>query len=505
MVIALVVTVVFWMTGVGRFLTPPPAQAQAAVPVAAELTAGAPAPTPGASSPSASIRPPGAQAMTVTEQGHAVVPAAADSHDAHETLPKVLLVLLLMLVLAKIGGDLFARIGQPAVLGELIFGIILGNLGLLHLGGLEIRMNELLRDRSTLEFIMLLSEIGVILLLFEVGLESTIHEMLSVGVSSLAVALVGVICPLALGYGIGVWFLPDHASTVHLFLGAVLAATSVGITARVLRDIGKTHLRESKIILGAAVIDDILGLVVLAVAQGVAAAAITGETLTVEAVLVIIGKAVGFFLAAIILGHFFSRRLYRLATYLHVQGVLLSVSLGWVFLIAYLGTLVGVAPIVGAFAAGLALEETTFEVWRGREARLEDLLGPITTFLVPVFFVYTGMNVDLSTFAQVEILGFAAALTIAAIIGKQACSLVVFEKGLNRTAIGIGMIPRGEVGLIVANIGRTMQTPEGEPLISDNTFSAVVIMVVVTTMMTPPVLKWVLERGEKKTAGAAGA
>jgi Kef-type K+ transport system membrane component KefB len=282
----------------------------------------------------------------------------------------------------------------------------------------------------------------------------------------------------------------------------------VGITARVLKDLGRMEMTEAKIILGAAVIDDILGLVVLAVAQGAVAASDTGQPIQISTIGVIIFKAVGFFIAAIVIGKLVSPKLYKAATFLQVKGVLLSVTLGWCFMIAYLGTLVGVAPIVGAFAAGLVLEDTTVKEWHGRESPLEDLLRPLTAFLVPVFFVHTGMNVRLDTFANLNILGFAAALTFVAIIGKQLCALGVRDKSLNRQAIGIGMIPRGEVGLIVANIGRTMRTPQGHEVITSNTFSAAVIMVVVTTMVTPPALKWSLDRGirrgKRREEGAPG-
>jgi Kef-type K+ transport system membrane component KefB len=414
--------------------------------------------------------------------------------EAHETLPKVLLVLLLMLFVAKLGGDLMERVGQPAVLGELIFGILLGNLAVLHLPVVGNALNTVLHDPDVYVFITVLAEIGVILLLFEVGLESTIREMMSVGVSSLLVALLGVAAPLGLGMLVGHWFLPQDSWTVHLFLGAVMAATSVGITARVLRDINQMQRHEAKIILGAAVIDDILGLVVLAVAQGIVAANNSGQSLALGAIVLIVLKAVGFFVGAIAIGTLVSRKMYKAATYLRVQGVLLSLTLAWCFLVAYIGTLVGVAPIVGAFAAGLVLEETTFVDWHGGEKALEDLLRPITAFLVPVFFVHTGMGVRLEYFAKPSVLIFAAVLTLCAILGKQVCALGVYRKGLNRLAIGIGMIPRGEVGLIVATIGRSIKTAQGEPLISDNTFSATVIMVVITTLMTPPALKWAFAR-----------
>ncbi len=430
---------------------------------------------------------------TVTEQAASNM-AAEVQQTAHHTLPKVLVMLMLILMVAKIGGDLMERVGQPAVLGELLFGIILGNLALFHLPGLEPLVDKVFHDKEVAVFITLLSELGVILLLFEVGLESTVREMLAVGPSSLLVALLGVIAPIGLGYLAGIWFLPDASWTVHLFLGAVLAATSVGITARVLKDLGRMEMREAKIILGAAVIDDILGLVVLAVASGAVAAANAGTSIDVVTIVVIIVKAVGFFVIAVVVGSFISPRMYKAATYLQGKGVLLSLTLGWCFLVAWLGSLVGVAPIVGAFAAGLVLEDATFRDWHGRDMELEDMLRPITGFLVPVFFVHTGMNVQLSTFANANILGFAAVLTIFAILGKQVCSLGVWDKTLNKKAIGIGMIPRGEVGLIVANIGRGLKSSDGTPVISADTFSATVIMVVITTMITPPALKWSLER-----------
>lgn len=421
---------------------------------------------------------------------------------AHHTLPKILVTLMLILIVAKIGGDLMERIGQPAVLGELLFGIILGNLALFQMPFLEPLVESIFQDREVKIFITLLAELGVILLLFEVGLESTLREMMSVGPSALLVATLGVVAPIGLGFLAGLWFLPDEPWTVHLFLGAVLAATSVGITARVLKDIGRMEMRESKIILGAAVIDDILGLVVLAVASGAIVAANAGTNLAAGSIALIVFKAVGFFIVAITVGKMISPKMYKLATYLHVRGVLLSLTLGWCFFVAWLGSLVGVAPIVGAFAAGLVLEDATFTDWHGRDMELEDLLQPITSFLVPVFFVYTGMNVQLSTFANVNILAFAAVLTFFAIIGKQVCSLGVWDKSLNKLAIGVGMIPRGEVGLIVANIGRGLKSSDGKPIISSDTFSATVIMIVITTMITPPLLKWTLERGDAKAKPA---
>ncbi|GIX44138.1 MAG: Na+/H+-exchanging protein [Candidatus Sumerlaea sp.] len=424
----------------------------------------------------------------------------ADKPHAAGLVEEVLIVLILILLAAKVGGDLFERFGQPAVLGELIFGMVLGNLSLFHMPFLSDSLDRIVHDPTVDLFITVIAEIGVILLLFEVGLEATVREMVSVGPSSLLVACLGVVAPMALGFLVGEIFLPQEPWTVHLYLGAVLAATSVGITARVLSDLGKMQLREAKIVLGAAVIDDVLGLIVLAAVQGIITAVNSGQQISLWAVAWIVVKALLFFILAIALGLAVSRKLFHWATYLRGKGILLTVTLIWCFAISYIAAKVGLAPIVGAFAAGLVLEEATFLNWEGREEPLEKLLKPVCDFLVPVFFVHMGMKVQLAVFAQWHVLGFALALTVAAIAGKQICALGVLEKGLKRMVVGLGMVPRGEVGLIVASIGAAMRTPEGHSVIATDTFSAIVIMVVVTTMMTPPLLKWALSRRNGKTA-----
>jgi len=406
----------------------------------------------------------------------------------------VLLQLMIILLAAKLGGDLFERFNQPAVLGELVLGMIIGNLHVLGFEGFEAFKHDV-----TLE---VLAELGVIILLFEVGLESTVKEMMKVGLASFMVAVFGVIAPFFLGWGVGALFLPEESIYVHIFIGATLTATSVGITARVLRDIGKINTREAKIILGAAVIDDILGLVILAVVAGIitAISSGTGEGVSSGAVLWIIMKAVLFIVGAVVIGSFVLPQYFKLGFKMKVKGVLLSFSLLVCFLLAYLAGKIGLAPIVGAFAAGLILEEVHFKGFRDRgEQQLQELISPIATFLVPIFFVRMGMLVDLTTFARVEILGFAAVMTLAAIVGKQACSLAIFDKSINRIAIGLGMIPRGEVGLIFAGIGAKLML-EGQPVISSGTYSAVVIMVIITTLVTPPVLIFSLLKEDRKKA-----
>jgi Kef-type K+ transport system membrane component KefB len=321
--------------------------------------------------------------------------------------------------------------------------------------------------------------------------------MLKVGLSSLLVATLGVITPFALGWGVGAWLLPGHSVYVHAFLGATLCATSVGITARVLKDLGRLQTREARIILGAAVLDDVMGLVVLAVVTGMIGAADRGSAFSFASVGAIILKAAAFLAVSLFLGVHLSPKLFRLASRLHARGVLLALGLAFCFLFSWLASLVGLAPIVGAFAAGLILEDVHYRSFVDRgEHPLEDLIEPISGFLAPVFFVLMGLRTDLRAFAGPGVIGLAAALILAAVLGKQACSLGVWGQGTDRLTVGLGMIPRGEVGLIFANIGAGL-TLGGEPVIDRGTFSAVVVMVIVTTLVTPIVLKLSLQRASR--------
>ena len=391
---------------------------------------------------------------------------------------------------AKLAGWLATKAGQPAVLGEIVIGIVLGNLSLVGVQGLEgMKADPILN---------ILAELGVILLLFEVGLQSTIGEMMNVGLSSLLVAVLGVVTPFALGWAAGAWLLPMQPPYVHAFIGAVLTATSVGITARVLRDLNQTNTIEAKIILGAAVFDDVLGLIILAVVTGVIAAANAGGPgLSLGGVAWISAKAFGFLGGAILFGLWFTPRVLTMASRVRVTGILLTSGLVFCFALASLASLAGLSPIVGAFAAGLILETPYFKDFEeSREHSLESLLHPISTFLVPIFFVLTGLRVDLHAFADGHIVLLAAVLTLVAWIGKQVCSLGVLERGVNRLAIGLGMVPRGEVGLIFANVGATL-TIAGERVITPQTYSAIVIMVILTTLVTPPALQWSLTRRTK--------
>lgn len=423
----------------------------------------------------------------------AVCPVQASEVAVHgDPIAPVVQWLAIILLAAKFGGDLAARLGQPSVLGELVVGVIVGNLSLFGISALEP-----MRSDSSLD---MLSRLGVIILLFEVGLESTVRQMMQVGFSSLMVASIGVIVPFALGWLVGMWLLPGHSQYVHAFLGATLSATSVGITARVLKDLNRSDTREARIILGAAVIDDVMGLVILAVVTGIIVAADQGVEPSRWDILTTLLKAAVFLVGSLAIGVFLSPRVFSLASKLKARGVLLAIGLAFCFSLAWLASAIGLAPIVGAFAAGLILESVHYRDFTERgEHGLEELVAPISAFLVPIFFVLMGMHTDLRSFAQPGTLGLAAALTAAAVLGKQACYFGALGKGIDRLSVGIGMIPRGEVGLIFASIGSTL-TIAGERIVDGATYSAVVIMVIVTTMIAPPALKWSLERG--RAAGA---
>jgi Kef-type K+ transport system membrane component KefB len=415
----------------------------------------------------------------------------------HGSIANLILSLAIILVAAKISGHFAARFGQPAVLGELAAGVLLGNLTLVGFGGLE----YLKTDTS----IDMLAQLGVILLLFQVGLESTVGQMLKVGLSSLLVATMGVVGPFALGWGVGALLIPEAGAYAHIFLGATLTATSVGITARVLKDLGLSQTTEARIILGAAIIDDVQGLIILAVVTGLVAAADLGGTLSYAAIGLVIVKASVFLLGSLVLGVILSPRLFSLASKLQSGGVLLATGLAFCFTLAWTADAIGLAPIVGAFAAGLVLEELHSRDFLGRgDHSLEHLIEPIVSFLAPVFFVMMGVQTDLRAFAEPGVLRLAAVLTLAAIAGKQLCALGVVGKGLDRLSIGIGMIPRGEVGLIFANLGLTLLI-DGQPVITRNVFSAVVVMVIVTTSLTPPALKWSFERNATRSPRPQGS
>jgi Kef-type K+ transport system membrane component KefB len=416
-----------------------------------------------------------------------VVFAGAEGNE--EAISNLLLALVILLPVAKLAGALAEKLAQSAVMGELIAGLILGNLSLVGFESLNF-----LKTDAGLE---MLAQLGVILLLFEIGLDASLADLMRVGVSSLLVAAVGVALPFLLGWLVSAWLLPDRSYYVHAFIGATLCATSVGITARVLQDIDAIRTQEAKIILGASVIDDVLGLLILAVVSGMIMGADSGTPVTVGSIGYLIGTAVIFLVGSLYIGIWLVPHIFRHAAKTISRGVIFTLTLTLCFLLSYLSGLIGLAPIVGAFAAGLILESVPMQRYlQAEESPPDEMLHPLSAFLVPLFFIQMGLKIDLASLLQLDVTGLAAALTLAAIVGKQACGLAAIGKGLSRLSIGIGMIPRGEVGLIFAGIGVSLAV-KGERILDEAVFSAILIMVMVTTIITPPLLQWSFSRRPK--------
>lgn len=385
------------------------------------------------------------------------------------TTAQLLLVLVAIFAAAKIFGEIAERIGQPAVLGEMIGGIAIGVSGL-HL------------IDAHAPVIHLLSELGVLLLLFLIGLETDLNRLLAAGRASAAVAAAGVILPFAGSYAAGLAL--GYSTIISLFLGAALTATSVGITARVLSDLGQLDSDEAQVILGAAVLDDILGLVLLTVVSAVAA----GETITITGIAKTGAIAFGFVVVAIAAGSLLAPPLIRLIDRLRVSKALFFASLVFAFGLAWLADLAGSALIIGAFAAGLVLAKTE----RGGE--IERQVHDVAQFFIPIFFVSVGAAVDLAQLdpfdaATRPFFMIGLLLTLVAIAGKLLAGVVAFgPRPLRRLVVGAGMVPRGEVGLIFAQLGLSAG------LLSAGLYSSVALMVMVTTFFAPPVLRSLLQR-----------
>ncbi|MFZ1080368.1 MAG: cation:proton antiporter [Candidatus Kryptoniota bacterium] len=423
-------------------------------------------------------------------------------------LIKILLYLVVILTVAKIGAVVFERMKQPAVLGELFAGLILGNLVLVNHGWIffEPMRAPVIADHAAIN-IDILAQLGIILLLFEVGLGSSVKDMRHVGALSSFVATVGVIASFILGYFISTFFVKEvprqileispnfNIHYIHMFIGAALCATSVGISARVFHDISKSHIIEARIVLGAAVVDDILGLIILATVSAVVTSAKAGTLFSFFGIAKIILVAIGFLIGALAIGSLWIPRLVGLAARFRTQGIMLITALIICFGLAALAGLAGLAPIVGAFAAGLVLEEIHFKNFENNTG-IKDLISPVSTLLVPIFFVQIGIQVHLESFLSPPVLGISTGLILAGVIGKQACGMVLRRTDVDRLTVGIGMIPRGEVELIFAGIGKSLG------VINDEIFSAIVIMVIVTTFVTPPLLKWSISRLEKRQTTA---
>jgi Kef-type K+ transport system membrane component KefB len=372
---------------------------------------------------------------------------------------KVLLDLLVVLAAAKVAGELAERLSVPGVVGEIIAGVLVGP----SLLGLVPRDDEALR---------VMGELGVILLLLEVGLQLDLEELREVGRASLAVATIGVITPFVLGWAVTSAL--GHGGTAAVFVGAALTATSVGITARVFADLRALVTPEARTVLGAAVADDVMGLVVLTVVVRLA----TGGSVTVLSVGGVIAVAIAFLVLATAVGIWTSppliagvQRLSRAPGTL--LGVVLVVTLGF----AQLADAARLAPIVGAFVAGLVLARSD------HVERIRREVAPVGHVFVPVFFLMIGVDADVGAFAKPAVLALAAALLAAAVVGKLVAAVGAWGVRGDKVVIGLGMLPRGEVGLIFATLGLR------EGVLSENQYAALLLVVLATTLVAPPLLR----------------
>ncbi len=389
----------------------------------------------------------------------------------HGEIGAFLLAFAAALAGAKLFGEFAERVGQPAVLGELLVGIVLGPsvLGLVPLS----------------HGVLLLAEIGVILLLFEVGLETDLSELVRVGAPALAVAAAGMVLPFFGGWGLAL--AAGEASLTAIFVGAALTATSIGITARVLSELRVLKRREGQIILGAAVVDDVLGLVVLAVVSQIA----EKGGIAVGAAVRAAGLSIGFLAVALALGIPLGKKLVLVVGRANVRGVLVAASVSFALMVAWAAQEAGSAPIVGAFAAGVVLARTN------RRHDIDTALKPAVDIFAPVFFVAVGAQVDVKLLNPLvaenrAALLLALGLTTVGFLGKFLAGFCAWGP-VRRAFIGAGMVPRGEVGLIFAALGR--QTGALPPRI----FIAVVIAVFATTFLAPPMLKALAPKGSQQS------
>jgi Kef-type K+ transport system membrane component KefB len=428
-----------------------------------------------------------------------VLAAATElANQAPLVLSGVILSLVVIYVASKLGAELSNRLGFPPVLGELVGGVVVG-ISAFHLivfpeGDVDgtrslimqfLQLTNGLSSESinpvfeaTSEVIAVLSELGVIVLLFEIGLESNLNELLKVGPQALVVATVGVALPFIAGT-MGAITLFQVPVIPAIFVGAALTATSIGITSKVLSELGQLGSQEGQIILGAAIADDILGIVILAV---VASLAKKGE-IEISSIVYLVVSAVVFTMVAIVFSKYFNAAFLAVANLFSTRGGLIMTAVVFALVMAYIGAAIHLEAILGAFAAGLVLEETE------KREHLEELIKPIADVTVPIFFVTVGAKTNLAVLnpfieSNREGLIIAIFLITVAILGKVATGLAVFgNEKINRLAIGVGMIPRGEVGLVFAGVGAA------SGILSDALNAAIVMMVIITTFLAPPLLR----------------
>lgn len=449
--------------------------------------------------------------FATTTEGHA------------DPVASVILGVTAIFFFAILGRYIAKRLHQPGVLGELLMGVLMGNLCYFSgsqlmivlregssifdvvkqiLNGMPVsqavgtvisnpyyaaQFSQALASPYGTEYLKIayvvdiFSRYGVIFLLFMVGLESSVAELKKTGIESIRVALIGVIAPMILGFAVAFLLMPQATLQADLFIAATLSATSIGITARVLSELKKLRTREARTILGAAMLDDILGLIILAVVSSIVIHGAVDAVMIVRIVL----YSVLFFIATLSLGPYLLKKAVHFFRFLEPAEAKLFIAFIFIMSLAWLAAAIQLATIIGAFAAGVILHDGYFkssDSYAEESPSIRHLVSPLESILAPMFFMVIGMQVKLESFYNWNVLILASGLIVAAIIGKLISGLGADKKD-DRLLIGIGMLPRGEVGLVFASIGRTLG------VISDDLFSAIVMMVMITTLIAPPLLK----------------
>lgn len=460
---------------------------------------------------------------------------ASEEGGHHDPFSREFLAIFLILIAAVTGRFIARKFKQSEVLGELIIGIALGaalfsaHNRLVTTIRYQNEIQEIIQETSTMEaefdiaveeyvrsetdlspdiqdrlievmtadgfvnnflnanYTLLFSSLGVLLLLFMVGLEVSTSEMIKMGSVSFSVATLGVVFPFVLGYLVAEFMIPEiQDQNVAIFVGATLAATSIGITARVFKDSNSLQLKESKLVLGAAVIDDIMGLILLAIVSGL----VTSGDIDITNIVIIIAKALGFLVFVFMSERYLLKHFIRLFGFFAGKNTFILFPFVILLLFAWLASAIGLASIVGAFCAGLVLRDDLFARYKSDHQSLEHLIQPLEGIFAPVFFVLMGFQVDIMAFGNGSVLLAGLLLTVVAIIGKLAAG-VFLSKDYDKILVGIGLVPRGEVGLIFASIGKAIG------VLNDELFAVVIIVVILTTLVTPPLLNHRLAKLQK--------
>lgn len=452
-----------------------------------------------------------------------------------DPIASVILGVTIIFFFAILGRYIARRLDQPGVLGELLMGVLVGNIAYYCGSDLIVLLREgaaifdVMKDvikgsslhdavysvipntyyaKQVLQAIQapngselikiayivdIFSRFGIIFLLFMVGLESSFEDLKKTGKESVVVAIIGVVAPMSLGFAVAYLLMPNSSYQSDLFIAATLCATSIGITARVLSEMNKLRTREARTILGAAMLDDILGLIILAMVSNI----VINDAVDMMLIGRIIVSSFLFFAAVLYIGPVFLGWAVHALRFLQPWESKLFISFLFVMLLSWLAAFLQLAAIIGAFAAGVVLHDGYFVLeesgQRLNHRTIKNLISPLESILAPIFFMVIGVQVKIETFFSWHVIGLAIGLLVAAILGKLVCGIGANKKD-DRLLVGMGMLPRGEVGLVFASIGRTLG------VISDNLFSAVVLMVIITTFMAPPLLKARFAKRLKETA-----